>query len=228
MAFNTTSFLAGVGTVVVVLSTGFAGGYMVANPNAPAPPNRLQRLAADNQGSKVAAPVTAAAPKPEIVADAAAQPAAPVPQPAAAPADTRPEVKANVITEAKADIQPPTALPPSVKPVETNAPANRPDVAAVQPVGPDRNGAGRAQPADSRPQDRPQDSKSAEAKAADRKRSDAKKFAEQQRRQRELEVATVAVRRIIHERPPQAVMVDDDQPEASAPATPHFSLFGQE
>jgi hypothetical protein len=45
MAFNTTSNLAGVGSVVVILSTGFAGGYQLAYPTHPDPPNRLQRLA---------------------------------------------------------------------------------------------------------------------------------------------------------------------------------------
>lgn len=33
MAFNTASFLAGIGSVVVVLSTGFAGGYFFASPD---------------------------------------------------------------------------------------------------------------------------------------------------------------------------------------------------
>ena len=42
MKFNTTSYLAGVGSVVVVLSTGFAGGYFLANPTRTEPPNRLQ------------------------------------------------------------------------------------------------------------------------------------------------------------------------------------------
>ena len=52
MAFSTTSYLAGVGSVVVILSTGFAGGYMLANPTRQDPPNRLQRLAAEGQDSR--------------------------------------------------------------------------------------------------------------------------------------------------------------------------------
>ncbi len=54
MAFNTTSFLAGVGSVVAVLSSGLAGGYFLANPSHIDPPNRLQRVAAANQDSKPA------------------------------------------------------------------------------------------------------------------------------------------------------------------------------
>jgi len=78
MAFSTTSYLAGVGSVVVILSTGFAGGYMLANPTHQDPPNRLQRLAAEGQDSKPVAQVTAA--KPELVAMAApARAAAPPP-----------------------------------------------------------------------------------------------------------------------------------------------------
>lgn len=79
MTFNTTSYIAGVGSVVVVLSTGFAGGYFLANPTRIDPPNRLQRLAAEDH----TAPATA---KPEVVAAATPAPtAAPVtPAPAAA------------------------------------------------------------------------------------------------------------------------------------------------
>ena len=79
MAFNTTSFLAGVGSMVAVLSTGLAGGYFLANPSHIDPPNRLQRVAG-NQDTKPA-PATADAKsefKPEVVA-AAAPIAAPAP-----------------------------------------------------------------------------------------------------------------------------------------------------
>ena len=93
MAFNTTSFLVGVGSVVAVLSTGLAGGYFLASPSRIDAPNRLQRQAAANQDSKpaqVTTQVTTPA-KPEIVAAAApateqaAQPAAQ----ASAPADRK-------------------------------------------------------------------------------------------------------------------------------------------
>ena len=67
-----------------------------------------------------------------------------------------------------------------------------------------------------------------------RKRSDARKVAEQQRKQRELEVATVAVRRFIHnrdaapdvvirDRDARDVVVENDEPVAAD--TPRFGLF---
>jgi hypothetical protein len=76
-----------------------------------------------------------------------------------------------------------------------------------------------------------------EPKLAERKRGEARKVAEQQRKQRELEVATVAVRRIIHGRDaPDIVIrrdrdepdvVENDAPEEPAPEMPRFNLFGQ-
>jgi hypothetical protein len=78
--------------------------------------------------------------------------------------------------------------------------------------------------------------RAAEARLAERKRSEARRFAEQQRKQRELEVATVAVRRIIHGRDApdiirdrdEPILVENDPPEAPpAPEMPHFNLFGQ-
>ena len=93
MTFNTTSYLAGVGSVVAVLSTGFAGGYFLANPTHVDPPNRLQRLAAKNHDAKATAPATAAA-KPETVAEAtSAAPATPAPPaaPTAQPAPQQPD-----------------------------------------------------------------------------------------------------------------------------------------
>jgi hypothetical protein len=80
-----------------------------------------------------------------------------------------------------------------------------------------------------------------EANSAERKRSEARKetrkigeqkIAEQQRKQRELEVATVAVRRIIHDRDAPDIrdaqdIVEVDQPEAPPPEMPHFRLFGR-
>ena len=223
MAFNTGSFLAGVGAVVAVLSTGFAGGYMVANPNHAEPPNRLQRLAADNANAKAVTPAPVAAEdKPRIVADAAqppqpSPPAArsttetPAPQPVAAQAGAKPEVMA--------EAQPPVATP-APAPAPATIERVKPQMAAVQPINSDRTNTDRAQ--------RAPDNNIAENKASERKRSDSRKYAEQQRRQRELEVATIAVRRIIHDRNAQEVVIDDDQPEAPAPQTPHFNLFRSE
>ena len=116
------------------------------------------------------------------------------------------------------------AQPPVATPAKAPAPATiervKPQMAAVQPINSDRTNTDRAQ--------RAPDNNIAENKALERKRSDARKYAEQQRRQRELEVATIAVRRIIHDRNAQEVVIDDDQPEAPAPQTPHFNLFRSE
>ena len=214
MAFNTSSVLAGVGTVVVVLSTGFAGGYMIANPNHVQPPNRLQRVAAADLDAKAAMPAAVTAPAAPQVVAIATQPSppvqAPVPQPTVAQISDRPEVKA--------DAQPP---------VEASASAisekSKPKMATAQTMSTDRSSVDRAGDTDARNSD----NRTAESRAADRKRIEPRKFAEQQRKQREIEVATIAVRRIIHERDAQDV-VDDDQPEAPAPTAPHFSLFGQD
>ena len=65
MAFNRTSYMAGVGSVFMVLSTGFAGGYFMANPTHNDPPNRLQRLASAQDAKPVAQATPSA--KPEMV-----------------------------------------------------------------------------------------------------------------------------------------------------------------
>ena len=72
---------------------------------------------------------------------------------------------------------------------------------------------------------------------ADHLPGDPRKVAEQQRKQRELEVATVAVRRIIRNRDdaPDVIVrgrgpmnvVDNDPEEAPASPMPRFNLFGQ-
>ena len=202
MALNTTSFLAGVGSVVAVLSTGLAGGYfLAANPSHIDPPNRLQRVAA-NQDSKPA-PVTADAKsefKPEVVA-AASPIAAPAPAAVAAqPAATPSEARASEPSRTAA--VPETAAPaPTAKP-DTDAKANGEKANAEK-------------------------ARSAEARTAGKKRAETRKIAEQQRKQRELEVATIAVRRLIHERDPSDIVVDSDQAETPAAEMPHFNLFGQ-
>jgi hypothetical protein len=65
MSFNTTSYLAGVGTVVAALTIGFSGGFFLAPPADYVEQNRLQRVASgapvSNQGSQ-----EALTPKPEV------------------------------------------------------------------------------------------------------------------------------------------------------------------
>jgi hypothetical protein len=217
MALNTTSFLAGVGSVVAVLSTGLAGGYFLATPSHIDQPNRLQRLAATQvvtpakpEVVAAAAPTTAPAPATEQ----AAQPAARAASPAAQPVAALPENKASE-PGPPAAIQGTAAPAPTAKP-DTDAKAN------VEKANADKARAAEARSADAR---------AAEARAAEKKRSESRKIAEQQRKQRELEVATIAVRRIIHERDGSDV-ADSDQTDAPvadrlAAEVPHFNLFGQ-
>jgi type IV secretory pathway VirB10-like protein len=199
MAFNTTSYLAGVGSVVVILSTGFAGGYMLANPTHQDPPNRLQRLAAEGQDSKPAAQATPAT-KPEIVATAApaSTPAPATPQPAVAEPPPQP---ASISAAAK---------PP--EPARSASPQASAEKPSAETASAEKPGAEKA--------------RIAGARAAERKRADARKFAERQRKQRELEVATVAVRRIMQDRDDQEIAAMD-QPEPAPPAMPRLGLFGQ-
>jgi hypothetical protein len=216
MTFNTTSFIAGVGSVVVVLSTGFAGGYFIANPTRVDPPNRLQRLAAEDR-SKAPAPTQPTA-KPEVVAAAT---------PAAAAAPTTP-----VVTPAPSASQPAASPAPAAPAPEAKAPEPAQTVATRDtPPAADRPDADKvATPKVGADKER------GEARYVERKRSDARKVTEQQRKQRELEVATVAVRRIIHDRDGQDViirdrdapeLVENDPPQAPVPAMPRFNLFGQ-
>jgi len=203
MALNTTSFLAGVGSVVAVLSTGLAGGYFLANPSHIDPPNRLQRVAAANQDSKPAAPAPATMQAAQTAPQATAAPAA---QPAATPSEAKASEPART-----ADIQETAAPAPTASP-DTDAKAN--DAKANG----EKANADKARAAEAR---------STDARAAEKKRAGTRKIAEQQRKQRELEVATIAVRRIIHERDPSDVVVDSDQAETPAAEMPHFNLFRQ-
>jgi hypothetical protein len=75
----------------------------------------------------------------------------------------------------------------------------------------------------------------AEARSAGKKRSEARKFAEEQRRQRELDVAAGAVRHIIHDRDgeiivreaPEQDVVEVDQAEPPEPGVRPFNFFGR-
>jgi hypothetical protein len=219
MAFNRTSYMAGVGCVFMVLSTGFAGGYFMANPTHNAPPNRLQRMASA-QDVKPVAQVTPSG-KAGIVTEGAAAPAPSAPRslaPAVQPVSSEP------------------AAPPAAIPVEAKPPEPVGTVTAQQTVGHAITDRGSQANPDKLNTERPnaekanpEKARTADAKDADKKRAETRKFAEQQRRQREIEVATIAVRRIIRDRdasdrdPP--VLIENDQSEAPAPETPRPGLF---
>jgi type IV secretory pathway VirB10-like protein len=242
MTFNTTSYLAGVGSVVVILSTGFAGGYFLANPTRIDPPNRLQRLAAEDHAAKGSATQNSAsvpvAAKPEV---AAAVPAA-KPQAVAAATPDAPAVTAAspaaALTQPVAPVEAKAPTPPVEAKAAENASEKTHALAAEENTAP----ASGEQTDPDRfdvPRTNANKARAAEAKLAERrKRSDARKVAEQQRKQRELEVATVAVRRLIHnrdaapdvvirDRNARDVVVENDEPETVAPDTPRFGLFDQ-
>jgi len=90
MAFSTTSFFAGVGTVFVAVTLGFAGGAMITN-SPQMEPNRLERVAAGAQAAQRDASVKAAAPDPRSVTTAmpSQEPQASVNSEAASPSPDR-------------------------------------------------------------------------------------------------------------------------------------------
>ncbi len=194
MAFSTTSYLAGVGSVVVILSTGFAGGYMVANPTRPEAPNRLQRLAAEARDTR---PVATPPATPEIVATAAATPTP-------APETPPPAVTAQAAPPAPIPVKAKTAEPPAGA-VSANA-----DQAGTEKVTAEK-------PNVERPR---------LARSAERKRAEDRRFAERQRKQRELEVATVAVRQLMHRR----YRDDEEFAAMDRPERPEMPrlMFGEE
>lgn len=190
MSFSTTSYLAGVGSVIAALTIGFSGGFFLAKPTPYVEQNRLQRVTSNSTNSTVASP---------------APQATDLPQP--------------VVTEAKAT---PVSIPPEIrKPSETVpvmaeavAPETAPVIAKPEPIRdaaePDRA---------AQPDVKAERLRAADAKAMERKRKEARKFAER-RRQREIALATVAVRRMLRDRDPQQV--------ADSVETPRFGFFGQE
>jgi hypothetical protein len=109
MAFSTTSFLAGVGTVFAAIVVGFGGGAMMTSTTR-VEPNKLERAAASTpapssvitakaQAPEVPSTSTATAPEPQPVAarnDAAESPPAPdrtialTPAPASQPVPSQP------------------------------------------------------------------------------------------------------------------------------------------
>jgi len=233
MAFNTASFLAGVGSVVVVLSTGFAGGYFFASPDDHVPPNRLQRVASDRTAIKdtdaKAASATTSQAKPDVAAAIVA------------PAEVK-SPPASTTSSSAAETSAPPVPAPTVQHASTEQPstpaapeqaASTSDQAKADQPGSEREAANNKERAHA-----------AGAKVASRRRAEARRFAEQQRRQHELEVAAGAVRHIIHGRdgeeiivrngymPDREIMPDRevmevDQAEPPGPDMRPFNFFGR-
>lgn len=197
MSFSTKSYLAGVGSVVAALTVGFSGGFFMAAPTQNFEQNRLQRVTSSALISNPAPQITASL-KPEVTSASAASAPAPVTQQPARPETT--PVIAKAVEPESAPVMPRESAPAMAKAPE---PA-RAEAAEESEVQANVNA---------------EKIRAAEAKAAERKRSEAKKLAER-RKQREIELAAVAVKRMLRDREPQQV--------ADGFATPRFGFFGQD
>jgi len=111
MAFSTTSFFAGVGTVFIAVTLGFLGGAMITT-SPQMEPNRLERVAAGAQATARDASVKAAAPEARSVT-AATQSQEPSVAANTEPAPTSPD---RVITLAPAPSSPQAIAPQAVAP----------------------------------------------------------------------------------------------------------------
>jgi len=200
MSFNTSSYFAGVGTVFVAVTLGFAGGYAISNSTQKQePPNRLERVAAN----------------------------APVPSPSSAEAAVpvaKPDKSAVPLPVATAEPAPSQAAPPQAAPPQT---APSPPIAAQQPPPAQEQAAQPPAAAAAPPVVARDDAaelakiREADLKAAERKRAQRRKWAERQRHQQDLDAATAQVRQI--DRGDGELVVQRGPME-----TPRFGFFGND
>jgi hypothetical protein len=204
MAFSTTSYIAGVGSVVAALTIGFSGGFFLAKPTPYVEQNRLQRVTSSAPIAS-SAPQTVALSTPATIESKATSPAAQPasPQAQAAVPVQQPAQPEAIPTMAKADVPEPAQAITRPEPARA---AVEQDHAAQSNVNAERL-------------------RASDAKAAARKRDESRKFAER-RKQREIELATVAVRRMLRDRDrdPQQVADGIETPRE----TPRFGFFGQD
>ena len=193
MSFSTKSYLAGVGTVVAALTIGFSGGFFLAAPTQHVEQNRLQRVSGGAPVANSTAQVAIAA-KPDITEvrpiEMVASPLPAPSMPQPAPAETVPVMAT-------------TAEPASVAVATKAAEANRAtseDNAAKPDVKDERT-------------------RNAETKAAERMKRARDQRTAELRKQREIAMATVAVKRMLREREPQLV--------ADRTESPRFGFFGE-
>jgi hypothetical protein len=215
MTFSTTSYIAGVGSVIAALTVGFSGGFFIAKPTPYVEQNRLQRVTSSAPIAS-SAPQTVALSTPAIAESKAtppsAQPASPSAQPALPSAQAavpvqQPAQPEAIPTMAKADVPEPAQ---AVTRPELARAAVEQDRATQSNVNAERL-------------------RATDVKAAARKRDDSRKFAER-RKQREIELATVAVRRMLRDRDrdPQQVADGIVTPRETPRETPRFGFFGQD
>lgn len=215
MAFNTTSYLAGVGTVVAALTIGFSSGFFFAAPTQNEPPNRLQRVASSAPLANQAATPAPSAPTQEIPKqDVAAAGAVPTAAAAPAPVASSPPAAVAAPTPVASVSPAPSqqAVSPEPAPVVATAPEPAPAAAAQERI---------AQINADKAAER---IRAVEAsRAAERKRVEARKLADRQRKQREVQEAATAVKRMLRDRDVQQV-ADTDGPGFD---TPRLGFFGQ-
>jgi type IV secretory pathway VirB10-like protein len=188
MSFSTTSYFAGVGTVLAALTVGFSGALFLAPSNEHSEQNRLQRISSSAPVS-VTVPQTGIVTGPEAAHPRAVEITAAAPTPSA-PQPTRTEA---IPIMAKAGEQ---AAPEIIKTAEPVRPASQ-DVTAKSEINSERK-------------------RAAEVKA-ERKR--AQRSAER-RKQREIELATAAVKRMPWDPGPQQF--------ADRTESPRFGFFGED
>lgn len=181
MAFSTTSYFAGIGTVLAALAVGFSGGFFLAPSSEQIEQNRLQRI---TSSAPIMPETETAQPRSIELTAAAAVPAPSTQQP------TRPE-----------------SIPVMAKAVETATPSV---AKAAEPIRSAR------QDAAAKSEINAEKLRAAEVKA-ERKR--VQRLAER-RKQREIDLATVAVKRMPWDPGPQQF--------ADRTESPRFGFFGQD
>jgi hypothetical protein len=115
MAFNTTSFFAGVGTVFAAVMIGFAGGALIHTPSPKMEPNRLERVASSTPAVIAAATKAETPAVPSVPTIKAEAPAVP----SLLAANATPEIVPSpdrVATTAPAPASP-QVIPPQPQPV---------------------------------------------------------------------------------------------------------------
>jgi hypothetical protein len=187
MSFSTTSYFAGVGTVLAALTVGFSGALFLAPSNEHSEQNRLQRISS-------IAPVSATAPQTGIV--------------------TGPEATQPRAIEITAAGPTPSAQQPArteAIPIMAKAGEAAPEI--VKAVDPVRSA---SQDVTTKSEITSERKRAAEVKA-ERKR--AQRSAER-RKQREMELATAAVKRMPWDPGPQQF--------ADRTESPRFGFFGED
>jgi hypothetical protein len=227
MAYNNSSFFAGIGVAFAAIAVGFAGGALITT-DAVQPPNRLERL---NSGTTVgAAPphqqTAASNPQPQNPAQPAAQDAPPPATVAtsAPAADPQPSPPATAKSNSKADDKTDVATNAQQSaPVPAPTASNPAPVAKSEDVPPAKSERASSRSADS--------TKSVLRKRPDdRKFFDDRKFSERRHRQdqddRRLDEATNVVRQMPRNGPVE-VVEQDDMPRYRHPPR-HFGLIEED